>query len=41
VECWPAPEIDENVNRRLLGALALSGEEERAIVAFLRTLSDL
>lgn len=38
--CWPAPEVAENVNRRELGRLRLSPEEERAIVAYLRTLSD-
>jgi cytochrome c peroxidase len=38
--CWPAPEVPLNVNRTELGALGLSETEERAIVAFLRTLSD-
>ena len=40
VECWPAPEIAANMNTRLLGTLGLTGDEESAIVAFLRTLSD-
>jgi cytochrome c peroxidase len=40
VDCWPQPEIAANVNRRQLGALGLTHEEEAAIVAFLRTLSD-
>jgi cytochrome c peroxidase len=40
VTCWPAPEVAANVNRRLLGTLALTAEEEAAVVAFLRTLSD-
>jgi cytochrome c peroxidase len=40
VECWPAPEIAANINRRQVGKLALTSEEEAAIVAFLRTLSD-
>jgi cytochrome c peroxidase len=33
VNCWPAPEVPENVNTDELG-------EEAAIVAFMRTLSD-
>ena len=39
-ECWPAPEVSENVNKAELGNLGLSPAEEAAIVAFLRTLSD-
>jgi cytochrome c peroxidase len=39
-ECWPAPEVPANINRNLLGALALTADEETALVAFLRTLSD-
>jgi cytochrome c peroxidase len=39
-DCWPAPEVAENVNRDELGDLGLSPEEEAAIVAFLKTLSD-
>ena len=39
-DCWPAPEIAENVNTAELGDLGLSLEDEMAIVAFLRTLSD-
>jgi cytochrome c peroxidase len=39
-DCWPAPEIGENVNRDELGDLGLSFEDEMAIVAFLKTLSD-
>ena len=38
--CWPAAEVQQNVNRVELGNLRLSLEEEAAIVAFLRTLSD-
>jgi len=37
--CWPAPEVTENVNLRL-GDLGLTRGEERALVAFLRTLTD-
>jgi cytochrome c peroxidase len=40
VDCWPEPEIAANINRVELGALRLSPEEETAVVAFLRTLSD-
>lgn len=39
-DCWPEPEVAENVNRDELGDLGLTSEEEAAIVAFLKTLSD-
>lgn len=39
-DCWPAPEVAENVNTDELGDLGLTPEEETAIVAFLKTLSD-
>jgi cytochrome c peroxidase len=38
--CWPAPEVAANVNTTELGNLGLTPEEEAAIVAFLKTLSD-
>lgn len=38
--CWPAPEVAENVNTGELGDLGLTPAEEQAIVAFLKTLSD-
>jgi cytochrome c peroxidase len=38
--CWPPPEVAINVNRDELGDLGLTDEEEDAIVAFLKTLSD-
>jgi cytochrome c peroxidase len=38
--CWPAPEVAETVNITELGDLGLTPEEEAAIVAFLKTLSD-
>lgn len=37
--CWPAPEVAQNVNP-FIGNLGLTAEEEAAIVAFLKTLSD-
>lgn len=40
MDCWPAPEIAENVNTSELGDLGLTDEEEDAIVAFLETLTD-
>lgn len=40
VEDWPAPEVAENVNTDELGNLELTPEEEAAIVAFMKTLSD-
>lgn len=38
--CWPAPEVMENLNATELGNLKLSAEEEADLVAFLKTLSD-
>lgn len=38
--CWPAPEVAANLNRDELGNLGLSRNEEAAIVAFMKTLSD-
>ena len=38
--CWPAPEVPENVNNIELGNLGLTEEEEDAIVAFMKTLTD-
>jgi cytochrome c peroxidase len=38
--CWPEPEVAENVNTDELGDLGLTPEEEDAIVAFMKTLSD-
>lgn len=39
-ECWLPPEVAANVNTDELGDLGLTPGEERAVVAFLRTLSD-
>ena len=39
-DCWPAPEVAANVNTVEVGNLGLSDEDEDAIVAFLKTLSD-
>lgn len=39
-DCWPPPEVAENVNTDELGDLGLTPKEEAAIVAFLKTLSD-
>ncbi len=39
-DCWPAPEVNLNVNSDELGDLGLTHDEELAIVAFLRALSD-
>jgi cytochrome c peroxidase len=38
--CWPGPEVLANMNTDELGNLGLSEAEERAIVAFMGTLSD-
>ena len=40
VNCWPAPEVAQNVNTSELGDLGLTDEEEDAIVAFMKTLTD-
>jgi cytochrome c peroxidase len=37
---WPEPEVANNINRAEMGNLGLNPDEELAIVAFLRTLSD-
>ena len=37
---WPAPEVADNVNTGELGNLRLTADEEAAIVAFMKTLSD-
>lgn len=37
---WPPPEVAENVNTDELGNLGLTPEEEAAIVAFMKTLTD-
>jgi cytochrome c peroxidase len=39
-DCWPSPEVLQNMNTSELGNLGLSPEEEAAIVTFLKTLSD-
>jgi cytochrome c peroxidase len=38
--CWPDPEVAENVNSDELGDLGLTPEQEAALVAFMRALSD-
>jgi cytochrome c peroxidase len=38
--CWPAPEDATNLNKRQLGNLKLTEEEEDAVVAFLKALTD-
>jgi cytochrome c peroxidase len=40
VNCWPAPEVVENVNMVELGNLGLTPSQETALVAYLKTLSD-
>lgn len=40
VEMWPPPEVDINVNVDEVGDLNLTADEEAAIVAFMRTLTD-
>ena len=40
VNCWPAPEVRQNMNTVELGNLGLTLAEERALVLYLRTLND-
>ena len=39
-DCWPPPEVLETVNTDELGDLGLTPDEESAIVAFMKALSD-
>ncbi len=39
-DCWPEPEVAENVNTDELGDLGLTDEEEDALVAFMLAMSD-
>ncbi|MGE5926979.1 MAG: cytochrome-c peroxidase [Gemmatimonadota bacterium] len=39
-DCWPPPEHEATMNRSELGNLGLTPQQERAIVAYLRTLTD-
>jgi cytochrome c peroxidase len=38
--CWPAPEIDQNINHALTGNLGLSARQEAQLVSFIHTLAD-
>jgi cytochrome c peroxidase len=40
VTCWPAPENPETINRKQLGDLKLTIQQEDMLVAFLQTLTD-
>jgi cytochrome c peroxidase len=40
VTCWPAPEVPANLNTTQTGNLGLSHEQEGALVAFMKTLTD-
>jgi len=40
VTCWPPPEDPTNLNKKQLGDLKLTDQEEDDLVAFLRTLTD-
>jgi len=40
VTCWPEAEDSTNLNKRQLGNLKLTDQEEDALVAFLKTLTD-
>jgi len=40
IDCWPPPEVPENVNTDELGDLGLTDAEENALVDFMLTLQD-
>ena len=40
VTCWPPPEDPTNMNKRQLGDLKLTDQDENDLVAFLKTLTD-
>jgi cytochrome c peroxidase len=40
VTCWPPPEDPRNLNKKQLGNLKLTDQEEDDLVAFLKTLTD-
>lgn len=40
VNCWPAPEYPQTMNRRQLGNLGLTDKQEDQLVSFLKTLTD-
>jgi len=40
VEAWPEPECPDTINTDELGNLGLTSDEEAAVVAFMKTLSD-
>jgi len=40
VGSWPPPEVPQNINKAELGDLGLTDDDEAALVAFLKTLSD-
>ena len=40
MDCWPEPEVDENVNDDELGDLHMSAKQEEQLVEFLKTLDD-
>ena len=39
-DCWPAPEVEANLNTALMGDLGLTDEEEDALVALMKAMSD-
>jgi cytochrome c peroxidase len=38
--CWPAPEVEENMNTDLMGDLGLTEQEEDDLVALMKAMSD-
>jgi cytochrome c peroxidase len=38
--CWPPPEDPRNLNKKQLGNLKLTDQEEDDLVTFLKTLTD-
>ena len=40
VDCWPPPEVAQNINTTEMGNLGLNPQEGMAIIAFMKTLND-
>jgi cytochrome c peroxidase len=40
ITCWPAPENQQTMNRKQLGDLRLTEQQEDSLVAFLKTRTD-
>jgi cytochrome c peroxidase len=39
-DCWPKPEVEDNLNTDLMGNLELTDQEEDDLVALMKAMSD-